>query len=168
MKKIIATVLTIATLALSATAFAAGNITLEDAKQIALDRAGATAGEAVFTKAHSDYDDGRAVYDIEFYVGTTEYELDVDAATGEITEFETEEHSIASADGQITLDAAKGIALAYAGLKDGDVNFRKAKLDNEDGRQVYEIEFVDKGIEYEFDIDPTDGSILKADVDQDD
>ena len=47
MKKIIAVVLAIATLTFAA-AFAAGNITLDDAKQIALDRAGAAAEDAVY------------------------------------------------------------------------------------------------------------------------
>ena len=170
MKKIIAIVLAIMTLTLTlaATAFAAQDITLDGAKQIALERAGAAAEEAVFTKAYPDYDDGRQVYEIKFYVGTTEYEMDVDAATGEISEFETEEHSLPAADGQIAEDAAKGIALAQAGFKAEDVTFKKVELDRDDGRLVYEIEFVNGGMEYEFDIDAANGKIVKFDVDRND
>ena len=166
MKKIIAVALAIATLTFAAAAFAAGNITLEDAKQIALDRAGAAADDAVFTKAHPDYDDGRQVYDIEFYVGTTEYEMDVDAATGEVTEFETEEHALPASDGQITEEAAKGIALAHAGFKAEDVKFTKAKLDRDDGRAVYEVEFTENGMEHEYDIDAASGRILEYSADR--
>ena len=166
MKKIIAVVLAIATLTFAAAAFAAGNITLEDAKQIALDRAGAAAEDAVFTKAHPDNDDGRQVYDIEFYVGTTEYEMDVDAATGEVTEFETEEHALPASDGQIAEEAAKGIALAHAGFKAEDVKFTKAKLDRDDGRAVYEVEFTENGMEHEYDIDAASGKILEYSADR--
>ncbi|MBR2571514.1 MAG: PepSY domain-containing protein [Clostridia bacterium] len=166
MKKIIAAVLAAVILTFAAAAFAAGNITLEDAKQIALDRAGAAAEDAVFTKAHPDHDDGRPVYDIEFCVGTTEYEMDVDAATGEVTEFETEEHGLLAADGQITEETAKGIALAHAGFKAEEVTFKKVRLDRDDGRAVYEIEFAENGMEHEYDIDAASGRILEYDTDR--
>ena len=168
MKKIIAVALAILTLTFAATAFATQTITLDDAKQIALERAGVAAEDALFTKAHLDRDDGRQVYDIEFFAGTTEFEMDVDAATGEITEFETEAHGIPAADGQITEEAAKGIALAHAGLRAEDVTFRKVKLDRDDGRRVFEIEFVNNGMEYDFDIDAASGRILDFDVDRND
>ena len=80
-------------LALTAPAFAMGHdLTMEEAKQTALDRAGVKAADALFTKVYKDYDDGRLVYEIEFYVDNTEYDLDVDAATGMITDFNVECH----------------------------------------------------------------------------
>lgn len=166
MKKMFVLVLAVAVMMMSAGALA--EVSLDQAKQIALDHAGVAAENAVFTKAHPDYDDGRSIYDIEFFSGTTEYELDVDAATGEITEFETEEHALAAADGQIDEESAKQIALAHAGLRAEDVTFRKAKLDRDDGRMEYEIEFVAGGMEYEYDIDAATGRILKFDADRDD
>ena len=81
MKKAVAVVLAVMmVLVLSVSAFAArGPLTLEEAKQAALEYAGVKASEATFTKAHRDFDDGREVYEIEFYANGTEYEIDVDA-----------------------------------------------------------------------------------------
>ena len=92
--------------------------------------------------------------------------MDVDAETGAVTDYETEEHALAAADGQITEEAAKGIALAHAGFKAEEVTFRKAKLDRDDGRAVFEIEFVKNGKEYEFNIDAATGRILEFDVER--
>ena len=39
-------------------------------------------------KVELDYEDGRKVYEIEFYKGGIEYEFDVDAETGAIVDFE--------------------------------------------------------------------------------
>ena len=80
-------------LALGASAFAAGGpLTLEQAKQAALKYAGVKAADATFTKAHKDWDNGRQVYEIEFYTNNTEYDMDVDVNTGAITDFSTEYH----------------------------------------------------------------------------
>ena len=94
MKKAVAMVMVVVMmLAFGVTAFAAnGPLTVEQAKQAALDRAGVKASEATFTRAYRDYDDGRQVYEIEFYVGNTEYDMDVDANTGRITDFSTKYH----------------------------------------------------------------------------
>ncbi len=74
MKKAVAVVLAVVMmLALGATAFAApGPLSLEQAKKVALDYVGVNASEAVFTKACRGYDDGREVYEIEFFVGCME------------------------------------------------------------------------------------------------
>ena len=94
MKKMFAAVMVLLMmLALGATAFAAGGkLTQEQAKQTALNYAGVKASEAVFTKVHRDFDDGREVYEIEFYANNTEYDMDVDVLTGRVTDFSTEYH----------------------------------------------------------------------------
>lgn len=67
-------------------------ITVEDAKQIALGHAGKSAGEVVFEKAKRKKDDGRWIYEVEFFVeGVSEYEYEIDAATGEILEEDVED-----------------------------------------------------------------------------
>ena len=166
MKKILVSVLA-AVMLLSAVgcAFAADMITIDEAKQIAFDHAGVTADQVLFTKAYLDRDDGRTVYDIEFYAGPTEYDFDIDAYTGEITEFETENKNRDFAVENITEDEAKLIAAAYANMKVDDVTFVKCRLDEEDGRTVFEMEFVVDGKEYEFDIDAATGAISEFDVD---
>ena len=96
MKKVIAMVMTVVMmLALGTTAFADnGPLSVEQAKQAALDFAGVNASEATFTKAFKGYDDGREVYEIEFYANNTEYDMDVDVFTGRITDFSTEYHGM--------------------------------------------------------------------------
>ena len=42
----------------------------------------------MFTKAKLDYDDGRAVYEIEFTKDGLKYELEIDAATGGVLKYE--------------------------------------------------------------------------------
>ena len=96
MKKAVAMVLVVVMmLAFGVTAFAAkGPLTVEQAKQVALDYAGVKAADVTFTKAHRDYDDGRQVYEIEFYANNTEYDMDVDVNTGRVTDFSTEYHGV--------------------------------------------------------------------------
>lgn len=66
------------------------SVDAEQAKNIAADHAGFSVSEVTFSKVELDYDDGKAVYEIEFYNGQTEYEYEVDAATGDILEYESE------------------------------------------------------------------------------
>ena len=77
-------------LALAAGAFAAGRLTKDEAKKVALDKAGVTAAEATFTKAKLDYDDGREEYEFEFYANGKEFDIDVDANTGRVVKFDVE------------------------------------------------------------------------------
>ena len=91
MKKLTAMVLALVmVLALTAGAFAAGRLTKEEAKQIALDKAGVTTAEATFTKAKLDYDDGREEYEFEFFANGREFDIDVDANTGRVLKFDVE------------------------------------------------------------------------------
>ena len=48
------------------------------------------ASEATFTRAHQDWENGRQVYELEFFANNTEYDVDVDMNTGKITAFSTE------------------------------------------------------------------------------
>ena len=59
-------------------------ITVERAKQIALNDAGVKESSAVFLRANLDWDDGRMQYEVEFYSGNTEYDYDIDALTGAV------------------------------------------------------------------------------------
>lgn len=61
----------------------------------------------------------------------------------------------------ITKDSAKEAALSHAGLVGKNVERFESKLDYEDGRQVYEIEFDFEGFEYDYEIDAKTGEILQ-------
>ena len=94
MKKTFAVLLVLVMmLAFGVTASAAGNkLTQDQAKQAALDYAGVDASDATFTKVKRDWDDGREVFEIEFYADGTEYEMDIDVLSGRVTDFSAEYH----------------------------------------------------------------------------
>ena len=54
------------------------------AQEIALAHAGVSAADATITKSKLDYDDGRQVYEIEWYANGAKYDYEVAVATGEI------------------------------------------------------------------------------------
>ena len=63
----------------------------------------------------------------------------------------------------IGTDKAKSIALENAGVKAADASFTAAKLDRDDGRYVYEIDFYTSDREYDYEIDALSGKILEKD-----
>lgn len=67
----------------------------------------------------------------------------------------------------IGVDRAKEIALNHAQLNESDVQFVKAKLENDDGGVEYEIEFYSGRTEYDYTIDAVSGNIIEYDVDYD-
>ena len=71
-------------------------IGIEAAKQIALADAKVALKDVTFIKAELDNEDGRAVYEIEFYSGNVEYDYDIDALSGEIisNDFDIEDYSV--------------------------------------------------------------------------
>ena len=153
-------------LSICAVAAPSASITPDEAKQAALDHAKLTAEQVIFTQAKLDYDDGRAVYDIEFYSGNKEYDYEIDANSGKVLEFDydIENFDISSAQVKLSLDEAKAVALKNAKLSENDVVFTKAKLDYDDGRAVYDIEFYSGNKEYDYEIDANTGKILDRDI----
>ena len=152
---------------------AAEAIGIERAKLIALRDAGLT--DAKFTKAEEDTEDGKPVYELQFRTDKGEYDYEIDAFTGAILSqsFEPvkELQTVTPSTAYISLEEAKTIALQRAGLTADKATFSMAKLEKEDGRQVYEIEFYAGAKEYECTIDAVNGSILDYEtegVEQDD
>jgi len=139
------------------------------AKAIALQHAGLTESQVTFIKAKLDWDDGRQVYDVEFYYDNTEYDYEIDAATGQIREWDRDIENFmppsTNPGTQIDAAGAKAIALAHAGLTESQVTFIKAKLDWDDGRQVYDVEFYYDNTEYDYEIDAATGQIREWDRD---
>lgn len=70
-----------------------------------------------------------------------------------------------AASGSISEEEAKKIALEHAGLTEADVTFVHVKLDRDDGRLEYEVEFYKDNTEYDYDIDANTGEILSFDQD---
>ena len=161
---------------------AVSNISLEKAKEIALDHAGVKATDATFVKAKSDYEDGRAVFEIEFVVssGNTikEYDYEIAASDGSIIsyDYDIEGDSTPTAiqagssqnTSEISLEKAKEIALSHAGVASANAFEMEGKLDWDDGMSIYEIEFKAGGYEYSYEVDAATGSIVEFDKEWDD
>jgi uncharacterized membrane protein YkoI len=70
---------------------ASGDIGEARAKEIALEHAGYTASEVQWLKVERDHDHGRLEYEVEFYIGRTEYSYEIDAASGTVLNYEAEQ-----------------------------------------------------------------------------
>ena len=139
-----------------------GTITEDEARQILLDHAGLSASQVTFLKSRLDYDDGRQVYDVEFYSSDyTEYDYEIDAATGDILSYDSDAEGYAPPTANttaITADQARQIALAEVpGATVNDIY--EFELDRDDGRLEYEGTIYYNGMEYEFTIDGYSGAI---------
>ena len=151
---------------------ASGDIGSEKAKSIALNHAGVTSSTAKFVKVERDRDDGRLLYEVEFYAGNKEYDYEILASDGTILSYDADiegyripSSTSTSSSGYIGVERAKKIALQHAGLSSSGVNFDKAEFDHDDGRAEYEIEFHHNFREYEYTIDAASGTILEAERD---
>ena len=147
---------------------ASGYITADRAKEIALADAGVKASAVVFIRAELDRDDGRMVYDVEFYSGSKEYDYEIDAASGDILSWDYDaEYYTGQAAGQtgsyLSEAEVRQIVEDRAGVSG---TFRELHLDRDDGRVVYEGEMRDGWTEYEFTLDAVTGTILEWDVDR--
>ncbi len=149
---------------------------LDEAKAAALRDAGLSDSDVTFKKTELDHSHGTQVYDIEFYTSDTKYDYEIDASNGTVLEKNIEQFQIqanpttdsainSSGNDYIGVDRAKEIALNHARLNESDVQFAKAKLENDDGGVEYEIEFYSGRTEYDYTIDAVSGNIIEYDVD---
>ena len=149
------------------------------AKAAALEHAGVTEKETSYLRVELERDDGRVVYDVEFYAGNREYDYEISATTGSILKFDYDiENFTRPASGQgtqstaqsgtdIGAEKAKSIALENAGLTASQVSFVYAQPDWDDGRREYEVVFYANSREYDYTIDAATGAILSYDYDID-
>ena len=151
-----------------------GSVTLEQAKQTALQHAGKTASQVQFVKAQQDWENGRKVYEIEFIIssgtGYTEYDYEIDAATGKIVSYDYDAESYTptqntntNANVKISEATAKQTALSRVPGATA-ANIYKFKLDFDDGRWEYEGEIRYGTMEYDFAIDATSGTVTEWDA----
>lgn len=64
------------------------NITVDEAKNIALTHANLTEDNVQFLRTKQEYDDGILVYEIDFNYNTYEYDYKINANTGEIVSYD--------------------------------------------------------------------------------
>lgn len=145
-------------------------IGLEAAKEAALKHAGVSASDATFVEAEYDYDDGRMVYEVEFHVKGTEYDYEIDAQTGEVVKYKTEQNGTntgasgsANTSSFIGESAAKAAALSHAGVSESSTKYCNAWLEYDDGRaECYEVEFMAGNTRYEYKIALTSATVLES------
>ena len=163
-------------------------IGVEAAKSAAFAHAGLDASQVTMGEVDFDYEDGRMVYELEFYANGAEYEYDIDASTGAVVKSSQEGGrpqtgsgaGIGGASGNVSSGAGSGTAqsgaggtsadigreaalaaaLNHAGVSQDQVYGLEVKQEYDDGRLEYEIEFKTGGWEYEYTISAADGAIL--------
>lgn len=157
------------------------SLSVEKAKELALDHAGQKEEEVRFLKAEAEYENGRMVYETEFRTADhKKYKHEFNGADGAIISWEYDgwdwllakeqarDSSYAApedkADAISGTEGAKEAALKKAGVKASDVTWKKLERDHDDGRLIYEGEFVCGTMEYEFEIDGATGMIIEWDV----
>ena len=144
---------------------ATGAVDEAKAQEIALAHAGVKAADATITKSKLDYDDGRQIYEIEWYANGAKYDYEIAVATGEIVNSGYEAKTVVGTGNNATVSeaTAKQTALArVSGATEKDIY--EWKLDYDDGRPEYEGKIIYGGTEYEFTIDANTGAILEWDM----
>ena len=144
-----------------------GTVDEAAAQKIALEHAGVKAADATITKSKLDYEDGRQVYDIEWYAGGAKYDYEIAADTGEIISSAYEEKTMGADSKNVTVseaDAKKTALDRVSGATDKDLY--EWKLDYDDGRPEYEGKIIYGGTEYEFTIDAATGSVMEWDAEK--
>lgn len=142
-----------------------GTVDEAAAQKIALEHAGVKAADATIIRSKLDYEDGRQVYDIEWYAGGAKYDYEIAADTGEIISSAYEEKTMGANSNNVTVseaDAKKTALDRVRGATDKDIY--EWKLDYDDGRPEYEGKIIYGGMEYEFTIDAATGSIIEWDA----
>lgn len=155
-------------------------IPIDQAISIALQDAALTESDVTGLHGELERDDGKTIYDIDFYKDGKEYDYEIDALTGAVLKPVKKADTTAadssssgssssktsttssSSSTQLTKDEAISKALSHAGLKKSQVSRLRAELDKDDGKTVYEVDFETADWEYEYEINAKTGKILKA------
>lgn len=161
-----------------------------DVEQIVIDQYGGTITELELEKKK-----GKAVYEIEVHDGKKEFELLVDAETGEVIKEKIDDRDDVEKKHPDKKPAIKekqvenkkpqnkdnvsrnakaeenliGMEEAKTiALREFDGRIEELELDEDDGRLVYEIELGDGNREAELEIDAKTGEIVELDMEHDD
>lgn len=127
----------------------------EKAKTIALKEAGVKKSSVKkWTKVKLSNDDGIREWDIEFLTGKYKYEVDVNARTGRIEDFEMKK--IKKSNKTLSEKKAKSAALRAAGVNTSSVKkWTKMRFDGKE----WEFKFQTQSYKYEVEIDAFTGRI---------
>lgn len=152
-------------------------ISEEQAQAIALRDAQFTTADVQFDKSVCYREDGQWQFDLVFRSNTHKYRYEVNAVSGDIlSRKQIALGGAASTIGAsastpspsqpaqnnmyIGADRAKAIAFAHAQIDGSTAKDVDVELDDEHGRMVYEVDFEQGDMEYEYEIDALTGDIL--------
>lgn len=152
-------------------------VTEEKARDIALTHAALTLEEIEALRVQYDPDEGKPDWDVEFRSGDFEYDYEICAETGKILEWDKEyepkkntaaqpapaEPAPAPETKTLTAGEAVSAALAHAKLTEAEVTGLRTKLDSDDRKPHFDVEFRSGNYEYDYEISATTGKVLEWD-----
>lgn len=159
------------------------------AKSAAYKHAGVKESDVYTCSCELDREHSITVYEVEFKANGYEYDYDINAVTGEVVKYskeadddyvapkktgttsnteqkqETSQSTSGTSGADVGASAAKAAALSHAGVS--DIRDYECELDYENGKAVYEISFKANGYEYDYEIDASNGAVLKCEKERD-
>lgn len=143
-------------------------ITEEKAKGIALADAGVSESDIIGYRIKKETENGKLVYDVEFYAGNQEYDYEIDALDGTILskDMDIEDDFRGSSSGtdsaaKNVIGQEKALEIVLKRVPGATADNVQIKLDKEDGHQIYEGEIRYNGMEYEFELNAETGDVLE-------
>lgn len=169
-------------------ASSSGYIGENKALEIALEDASVKESSIVGLEIEFDAEKGVLLYEVEFNVGTKEYEYDINAKTGKIMTRKIDDdyddyhnynnqnnnssnNGVSNGNGNsnyIGKEKAKNIALGDANISSNSIREYEIELDTDDGIAKYEIDFKSGNKEYSYEINATTGKIIDKEIEIDD
>ena len=135
----------------------------ENASKFAFADAGVDPVVAKAVRVTYERFEGEFVYSVEFIAGGTEYTYKINAGDGSVVRKESRTaypDSTVPLSGAITLEQAREIALADAGVSREDAIFSRAEAGTETaGLSVYMFQFYAANVEYEYRINAATGTV---------
>lgn len=181
MRKMVLAVVTVCAFFAGCTA-GASDIGEKKAREIALTHAGLNSEKVTFVKAEAERENGKKVYEVEFYTNDyMEYDYEIDAESGEILTYDSDaenyippsndavnQNAPQNADNtqQQSLSEEQAKKIALEKVPDAnESNIREFEKDFDDGKAFYEGKIVMGNTEYEFEIDASNGNVIKWEKD---
>ena len=148
-----------------------GDVGENYAKQVALEHAGVSESQLSRLRIERDYEDGIAIYDVEFCVDGREYDYEITAEGANIISADSEVdddfyypgHAASSQPSmpENIISADEAIALVLERIPGASLENVRVKLDRDDGVLYYEGEAYYDKKEYEFEMNAYTGDILE-------
>lgn len=145
-------------------------ITVDEAKNMAMDHSGVKKEEVQFIQVNTDWDDGKQLYEVEFSANGKEYDYEISTQDGTIVSYSVDQEYESSIQpgnqtgdpsGQTVISMEQAKEIVAAQIEGIDVSGIYIKQDYDHGRVVYEGDAYYNGTKYEFEIDGLTGKLLE-------